>query len=73
VVDVFAPGTGIISSWIGSPTASKSDTGTSMATPHVAGIIAYLLSNNPYQTPADIQNQLKRIANKDILSGIREH
>lgn len=42
VLDIFAPGTSIISSWIGSNTATNTISGTSMATPHVAGLILYL-------------------------------
>jgi subtilisin family serine protease len=43
-VDIIAPGAGITSSWIKSNTATKTISGTSMASPHVAGAIARSLS-----------------------------
>lgn len=46
-VDVFAPGLNIVSTWRGSPTAINTISGTSMASPHTAGLLAYLLSIYP--------------------------
>lgn len=46
-VDVFAPGLQIKSTYIGSKTATTTMSGTSMASPHTAGMIAYLLSLYP--------------------------
>ncbi|KIL60482.1 hypothetical protein M378DRAFT_130625 [Amanita muscaria Koide BX008] len=46
-VDVFAPGLNILSTYKGSPQATASLSGTSMASPHTAGLLAYLLSIYP--------------------------
>ncbi|KAF9463587.1 peptidase S8/S53 domain-containing protein [Collybia nuda] len=46
-VDVFAPGLNILSTWTGSKHAVNTISGTSMASPHTAGLLAYLLSIYP--------------------------
>jgi len=45
--DIFAPGLSIQSTWIGSKYAVNTISGTSMASPHVAGLLAYYLSLQP--------------------------
>jgi len=49
-VDVFAPGLNILSTWTGSNIAVNTISGTSMASPHTAGMLAYLLSLYPSET-----------------------
>ena len=49
-VDVFAPGLNILSTWIGAEDARNTISGTSMASPHTAGLLAYLLSIHPSAT-----------------------
>src|SRR6266496_359056 len=57
--DIFAPGVNITSSWNTSDTATNTISGTSMATPHVAGGAAVYLSANPSASPATVQQALK--------------
>jgi subtilisin family serine protease len=53
-VDVFAPGVDILSATIGSDSSSTFMSGTSSAAPHVTGIVARYLQNNPSATPAQV-------------------
>jgi len=58
-VDIFAPGTSITSDWIGRTTATNTISGTSMATPHVAGVMAMRLSLDPGMTPSEMAGWFK--------------
>lgn len=51
-VDLYAPGTGITSLWLGTGTATIS--GTSMASPHAAGVAALYIAANPTKTAAEV-------------------
>ncbi|MES2670446.1 MAG: S8 family peptidase [Pseudomonadota bacterium] len=53
-LDIFAPGSSITSAWYTSTTATNTISGTSMASPHVAGVAALYLANNPSATPAQV-------------------
>ncbi|QSQ22669.1 S8 family serine peptidase [Pyxidicoccus parkwayensis] len=57
-VDIFAPGSSITSASNSSNTGSTSMSGTSMASPHVAGAAALYLSANPTATPAQVRDAL---------------
>jgi len=57
-VDMFAPGSLVLSSDHTSNTATKLLSGTSMACPHVSGAAAVLASNNPGITPAQIASSM---------------
>lgn len=58
VLDVFAPGVGITSAWIGNPTATNTISGTSMASPHVAGVAALYLQRYPTASPATVSQAI---------------
>jgi hypothetical protein len=62
-VDIFAPGVRIVSDAYSSNTATASMSGTSMASPHVAGAAALVLGAHPAWTPAQVRDAL--VANAD--------
>ncbi|WP_030473604.1 S8 family peptidase [Lentzea aerocolonigenes] len=58
ILDIFAPGSNITSAWNTSDSATNTISGTSMATPHVAGAAARYLSTNKTATPAQVASYL---------------
>jgi len=66
-VDIFAPGVNITSSWFSSTTATNTISGTSMATPHVAGASALYLSGNTTATPAAVASALTSNATSGVV------
>jgi len=66
-VKIFAPGSMIKSTWIGSATASNTISGTSMASPHVAGVAASYWSANPSATNFEIEKLLVQTATPSII------
>ncbi|KAG6831207.1 hypothetical protein H0H87_005923 [Tephrocybe sp. NHM501043] len=61
VVDVFAPGEFITSSWISGPNA----------TPHISGLVAYLIALQGELTPAQMRDKVQNLALTDALENIR--
>ncbi|KAJ5183038.1 Subtilisin-like serine protease [Penicillium capsulatum] len=77
--DIFAPGLNILSTWVGSKYAVNTISGTSMASPHIAGLLAYYVSLQPKSdsafaveeiTPKKLKEALITIATQGILTDI---
>ncbi|KAF1845068.1 subtilisin-like serine protease-like protein PR1A [Cucurbitaria berberidis CBS 394.84] len=67
-VDILAPGVAILSTWLNGGTNSIS--GTSMASPHVAGLGAYLLGFEGKKTPAALSARITALSNKNKITGL---
>ncbi|MBI4744777.1 MAG: S8 family peptidase [Actinobacteria bacterium] len=67
-VELAAPGVSIYSTYKGNSYATLS--GTSMASPHVAGTAALILANNPVLTPAEVRTILQNTADDLGVAGI---
>ena len=70
-LDIYAPGSGIKSAWYNSNSATKTISGTSMASPHVAGAVALYLDENPSLSPYQIDNLLSQRSSKNKLSDVK--
>jgi cerevisin len=77
--DIFGPGVSIQSCWIGSKYATNTISGTSMASPHVCGLLAYLLSLQPAEdseysvapmAPAKLKKEFLGIATKNAITDV---
>ncbi len=66
-LDLYAPGSDITSAWFDSPTATMTISGTSMASPHVAGAAALYLSTTPGASPAQVAQQLVSTATPGVV------
>jgi subtilisin family serine protease len=69
-VNIFAPGSSIRSAWYTSNTATNTISGTSMASPHVAGAAALYLAQYPSASPATVRSAIYNKASTNKLSGI---
>lgn len=65
-LDLFAPGVGVYSAFNTNDTSYAVLSGTSMSSPHVAGLITYLMSReSTLTTPAQVKDRIKELATKN--------
>lgn len=69
-LDLFAPGVNIPSAWIGGDLMIATATGTSMAAPHVAGVVALYLQTRPSASPAEVRSALVGNSTTGVLSNL---
>jgi subtilisin family serine protease len=67
-LDIFAPGVSIRSAWHTGDTATATIQGTSMASPHVAGVAALFLQNNRTATPTQVASALAGNATTGVVT-----
>ncbi|MDQ0713499.1 subtilisin family serine protease [Streptomyces luteogriseus] len=70
LLDMFAPGSLVTAGWHTSDTATATLSGTSMATPHVAGAAAIYLTSHPSAGPATVNSALVNGATPGVLNNI---
>ncbi|MGW0519966.1 S8 family peptidase [Crossiella sp. NPDC003009] len=70
-LDIWAPGTATVSAIHTNDTGTSTKSGTSMATPHVAGAVALYLSGNQQATPQQVRDALVNNAVSDKLTDIK--
>ncbi|KAG0274124.1 hypothetical protein BGZ95_010072 [Linnemannia exigua] len=68
-VEIFGPGVGITSAWIGSNSATNTISGTSMATPHVVGVAALYIAKGGLTTAQSVFDKLTTTSTKNVVKG----
>ncbi len=69
-VDLFAPGSDITAAWFQSDTETNTISGTSMASPHVAGMAALILGEQANLSPDQVAETILDLSTGNVLSGI---
>jgi subtilisin family serine protease len=69
-MNVFAPGVGVTSTWIGAPDAVNTISGTSMASPHVCGVVTKYLGDRQKDTPAVVKAWILDMASGNLVTGV---
>ena len=67
-VDLLAPGSSIKSAWVGSDSAFHTQSGTSMATPHAAGVAAQYLDLFPTASASTVINAIKANTTNGVIT-----
>jgi subtilisin family serine protease len=68
-LDIFAPGSGILSAYFSSDTATATLSGTSMASPHVAGVAALYKQFNPGASATTTRNAIVNGSTTNVVTG----
>ncbi|MEV1289758.1 S8 family serine peptidase [Micromonospora sp. NPDC049679] len=69
-VDILAPGVNITSAWYTDNSATNTISGTSMASPHVAGAAALVLAAHPSWNPQQVRDELVNTSTPDVVTNV---
>ena len=70
-IDLFAPGSSITSAWYTSTTATNTISGTSMSSPHIAGVAALYLAVNPSASPSTVNSAIINAATANKITDVK--